>query len=88
VKSPLTQFPKAPRGHARRGHDADLRALGDAVRTARTEAGLSQADLALVCGVGRDTVIALENGRPGVALGSALRVLKGLGLTLAPVARR
>ena len=81
-------LPKIPRGHARRGDDADLLALADAVRTARTEAGLSQANLALVCGVGRDTVIALENGRSGVSLGPALRVLKGVGLTLAPVSRR
>ncbi|TJY59552.1 helix-turn-helix domain-containing protein [Sinimarinibacterium sp. CAU 1509] len=76
------------RGHAQRGNDADLLALADTVRAARTDANLTQADLALVSGVGRDTIIALENGRPGVSLGSALRVLKGLGLTLAPVPRR
>ena len=32
--------------------------------------------------------LALENGRSGVALGNALRVLKGLGLTLVPKERR
>ncbi|MDP9140479.1 MAG: helix-turn-helix domain-containing protein [Pseudomonadota bacterium] len=88
MKSARTNFSSAPRGHARRGKDADLLALADVVRAARTEAGVTQADLALVSGVARDTVIALENGRPGVSLGSALRVMKCLGLTLAPVARR
>ncbi|WP_211242918.1 helix-turn-helix transcriptional regulator [Sinimarinibacterium sp. CAU 1509] len=88
MKSPKTNFSRIARGHAQRGNDADLLALADTVRAARTDANLTQADLALVSGVGRDTIIALENGRPGVSLGSALRVLKGLGLTLAPVPRR
>lgn len=71
------------RKHARRGDNEDLLALAGAVRAARTDAGLTQAQLALVSGVGRDTVIALENARPGVSLGSALRLMKGLGLTIA-----
>ncbi len=82
-----THFPPTPRGHAQRGTDADVLALGDAVRAARSEAGMTQAELALVCGVSRDTVIALENGRSGVSLGSALSILRGLGLTLLPAAR-
>lgn len=79
--------PKA-RKHAQRGDNADLLALSAALRDARTAAGLTQAQLALVSGVGRDTIIALENARPGVSLGSALRVMKGLGLTLLPSAAR
>ena len=79
--------PKA-RKHAQRGNDADLLALSAALRDARTAAGLTQAQLALVSGVGRDTIIALENARPGVSLGSALRVMKGLGLTLLPTTAR
>ena len=82
-----THFPAAPRGHAQRGTDADVLALGDAVRAARSEAGMTQAELALVCGVSRDTVISLENGRSGVSLGSALSILRGLGLILLPAAR-
>ena len=35
-----------------------------------------------------DTVIALENARPGVSLGHALRVMKGLGLTIVPMAAK
>ena len=79
--------PKA-RKHAQRGNDADLLTLSAALRDARTAAGLTQAQLALVSGVGRDTIIALENARPGVSLGSALRVMKGLGLTLLPTTAR
>jgi DNA-binding XRE family transcriptional regulator len=88
MKSAKTHFPARARGHAQRGHDADLLALADAVRNARAGAGLTQAQLALVSGVGRDTVIALENARPGVSLGHALRVMKGLGLTIAPAAAK
>jgi len=78
--------PKA-RKHAQRGDDTDLLALASTVRTARTAAGLTQAQLSLVSGVARDTVIALENARPGVSLGSALRVMKGLGLTITSAKR-
>ncbi|MDP1542269.1 MAG: helix-turn-helix transcriptional regulator [Polycyclovorans sp.] len=77
-----------PRRHAKRGTDTDLLALCDTVRAARTAAGMTQAELALVCGVSRDTVIAFENGRSGVSLGVALRVMRGLGLTLSPAIRR
>ena len=88
MKSDKTNFQR-PRRHAQRGDDPDLLALADSIRAARSTAGLTQAQLALVSGVGRDTVIALENARAGVALGHALKVMKGLGLTIvpAPVAR-
>lgn len=87
-KSANVNFPAAARSHARRGDSADLLAVAAAVRQARVESGLTQAQLALVSGVGRATVIALENGRPGVSLGRALKVMRGLGLTLHPVERR
>jgi DNA-binding XRE family transcriptional regulator len=86
-KSATTHLPLRARKHAKRGADADLLNLAAAVREARATAGLTQAQLALVSGVGRDTVMALENARPGVSLGSALRVVKGLGLTIIPSAR-
>ena len=85
MKSVMTNLQKA-RKHARRGNDAELLALAAEIRAARAQSGLTQAQLALVSGVGRDTVIALENGRPGVSLGGALRVMKGLGLSLRPTA--
>jgi DNA-binding XRE family transcriptional regulator len=86
MKSVKTNFSGSARKHARRGDNADLLTLAGAVRAARARAELTQAQLALVSGVGRDTVIALENARPGVSLGSALRVMKGLGLTIVPAA--
>ena len=87
MKSTNADFPAAPRSHARRGDNADLLAVAAAVREARVQSGLTQAQLALVSGVGRATVIALENGRPGVSLGHALTVMRGLGLTLRPAGR-
>lgn len=86
MKSDKTNFPSRARRHAQRGDDADLLALAEAIRAARAGSGLTQAQLALVSGVGRDTIIALENARPGVSLGHALRVMRGLGLTIAPAA--
>lgn len=85
-KSSKTNLTSQVRKHAQQGDDLDLLALAGAVRSTRTTAGLTQAQLALVSGVARDTVIALESARPGVSLGSALRVMKGLGLTIAPSA--
>jgi len=88
MKSVNANLSSKARKHAQRGDNADLLALSAALRDARTAAGLTQAQLALVSGVARDTIIALENARPGVSLGSALRVMKGLGLTLLPTAAR
>lgn len=85
MKSNKSNLQNRPRRHAQRGDDADLLALAAAIRTARSQAALTQDQLALVSGVGRDTVIALENARPGVSLGAALRVMRGLGLTITPV---
>lgn len=88
MKSDKTHFPTAARRHAKRGDDKDLLALATVLRDARAQSGLTQAQLALVSGVGRDTIIALENGRAGVSLGHALRAMKGLGLTLQSTAVR
>lgn len=71
-----------PRSHARQGASPILAAIAGRVREARVAAGLSQAELALTCGVARTTIIAIENARPGVAIEKVQRVLSGLGLTL------
>ncbi len=71
-----------PRSHARQGKSPIVSAIARRVREARVATGLSQAELALTCGVARTTVIAIENGRPGVAIEKVQRVLSGLGLTL------
>lgn len=70
------------RSHAVQGSQPELLELGHAVRNARVAMGLTQAQLSLVSGTSRDTIIALENGRSGVSLGNALQVFKGLGLTM------
>lgn len=88
MKSANTNLSSKARRHARQGDNADLLSLAATIRAARTAAGLTQAQLALVSGVGRDTVIALENARASVSLGSALRVMKGLGLTIIPAATK
>lgn len=87
MKSDISNLIASARRHAKRGSDPELLELADAIREARTGAGLTQDQLALVSGVSRDTIIALENGRRGVSLGNALRVMKNLGLSLAPKVR-
>lgn len=54
--------------------------LGERVRVARLRRRLSMDDLAKACGIGRRTLYRIENGEPGVALGSMLAVLWKLGL--------
>jgi putative transcriptional regulator len=88
VKSANANLSSKARKHARQGDDTDLLTLSGTIRAARTAAGLTQAQLALVSGVSRDTIIALENARPSVSLGSALRVMKGLGLTIISAATK
>ncbi len=75
-------FQRKRRRHATTGSDPVLLALGDQVRQQRVLHGMTQEELALVSGVGRDLVIQLENGKPGVSLGKASRVLAALGLAL------
>jgi transcriptional regulator with XRE-family HTH domain len=54
--------------------------LGDHVRTARLRRQLSMDELARACGIGRRTLYRIENGKPGVAIGTMLAVLWKLGL--------
>ena len=59
------------------------KALGKAVRDARTKMGLPQAQAALLCGVGIRYLSDLENGKETARLQQALKVIAGLGLALA-----
>lgn len=54
-------------------------ALGAALRAARKQLGLTQADLALAAGVGMRFVVDLEAGKPTVRLEQVLRVIDALG---------
>ena len=57
-----------------------IKELGNRVRLARTRRGMSIAELAAKAGINRNTLNALELGRPGVALGAYITVLWALGL--------
>lgn len=57
-----------------------IKDLGYRVRLARTRRGLSIAELAAKAGINRNTLNALELGRPGVAFGAYVTVLWALGL--------
>ena len=57
-----------------------IKDLGYRLRLARTRRSMSIAELAAKAGINRNTLNALELGRPGVALGAYVTVLWALGL--------
>lgn len=57
--------------------------LGLVIRQQRRHLDLSQTDLARRVGVGRQWIIAIEQGKTRAELGLVLRTLAALGLTLA-----
>jgi|ERR1700674_434793 transcriptional regulator with XRE-family HTH domain len=54
--------------------------LGQRIRLARIRRGWSVADLATKAGINRNTLTALELGKPGTAIGVCFTVLWALGL--------
>lgn len=54
--------------------------LGQRIRVARIRRGWSIADLAAKAGINRNTLTALELGKPGTAVGVCFTVLWALGL--------
>jgi transcriptional regulator with XRE-family HTH domain len=54
--------------------------LGQRIRIARIRRGLSALDLATKAGINRNTVSALELGKPGTAISTCFTVLWALGL--------
>jgi transcriptional regulator with XRE-family HTH domain len=56
--------------------------LGKAVRTCRTEAGLTVEEATLTTGVAKQTLSDLEAGKPTVKLGNVLKIANGLGVNL------
>jgi DNA-binding XRE family transcriptional regulator len=75
---PSNPFPRAYAQHSAHNPPAWAAAL----RGRRLELGLTQAAVADLAAVSRRTVVALEQGRTTVALGTALAVLGVLGLGL------
>lgn len=62
--------------------------IGRAVRRERRALGLTQTELAGLCGVGVRFVSELEGGKPSLEIGRALHVLHHLGLDLYVKQRR
>lgn len=60
----------------------DTSTLGALIRNARKEQGLTQTDVATVCGVGVRYVVDLENGKPTCQIGKAIHIINMLGLDL------
>lgn len=59
-----------------------LRILADSIRAARIRRGWTEAELAERLGVSRPTVVNLEAGQPGVALGTVLEAAALVGVPL------
>lgn len=57
-----------------------LAELGQRLSVHRRLSGLTQRDLADRIGVGTSTIVSLENGSPGVAIGTLARVLWALNV--------
>jgi transcriptional regulator with XRE-family HTH domain len=57
-----------------------LEELGQRVRIARVRRRLGTEDLAQACGIGRRTLYRIENGDPGISLGTFMGVLWKLAL--------
>lgn len=57
-----------------------VKQLGHRVRLARTRRSMSIAEVAAKAGINRNTLNALEHGKPGVALGAYITVLWAMGL--------
>ncbi len=58
----------------------DIDALGGAVRSKRQTLGLTQANLAGLCGVGARFISELERGKATAEIGKVFQVLQRLGL--------
>jgi len=67
--------------------DEQLRALGRAIRRARRERELSQEAVAAAAGVHPNQVGRLERGEADVYTSTMLRIVSGIGVSLADVAR-
>jgi y4mF family transcriptional regulator len=60
----------------------DLIVFGRQIRRQRRKYGLRQAEVAALAGVGTRFVSELENGKPSLEIGRALRVAMIVGLTV------
>lgn len=61
-------------------HEDALQALGRRIADARKARNLTQGTLAGIAGIGLSTMVALESGKPGVAMGNLIRAIDAMGL--------
>lgn len=62
----------------------NMREIADLVKQHREVAGLSQAELALLAGVGKTSVFDIEHGKQTIRLEVLLKVLAALNIELKP----
>lgn len=60
----------------------NVRQLGETIRKARKDQGLTQRQLAAACGVGTRFVRELERGKESCHLGKSLKVVRMLGMDI------
>lgn len=60
----------------------DTKTIGSIVRQVRKSQGVTQEQLAAMCGLGRRFIVELENGKETSHLGKTLQVLAALGISL------
>jgi len=60
-------------------HIDNIHTLGQSLRAARRQLGLTQAQLSLAAGVGLRFIVELEAGKPTLQLEHVLRVIRALG---------
>ena len=60
----------------------DTKHIGEIIRKSRKVQGLTQQQLAAVCGVGIRFIRELENGKETCQIGKAIKVISMLGLPL------
>ncbi len=60
----------------------DTRQLGAAIRAERKRLGVTQRELAMTAGTGVRFVVELEGGKETARIGSILRILQVLGITV------
>jgi HTH-type transcriptional regulator/antitoxin HipB len=56
--------------------------IGAAIRTRRKHLGITQKELAMICGTGLRFIVDLEKGKPTCQIGKTLQVLQALGLAI------
>lgn len=61
---------------------SDLSVLGAAIRSTRTEQGLTIDEAAMTVGVAKQTLADIEAGKPSVQLGNFFKVANDLGVSL------